>query len=198
MNKIENYKYSPHPVVEYQITMAKNLKKNTGRTLDEWLDLTAGIEAENTSGFVKIAKEKFGLGMNTAVVIAAARFGELGEDAYKPVKLVGKLFEDRSNLLGIYFSLLDYSVALGGDVRICPASTFVPLYRKNVFMQIKPTTKTRIDLGLALGDYPLSDVLKDTGGLKKKDRITRKIELFSESDINDFLKALIKTAYEMS
>ncbi len=136
--------------------------------------------------------------MNTAVVIAAARFGKLSEDAYKPVKLVGELFEDRGNLLGIYFKLLDYSVTPVGDVRICPASTFVPLYREKVFLMIKPAIKSGIELGAALVDYPPSDILKDTGGLKKKDRITRKIELFSEGDINDFVKALIKTAYEMS
>ncbi|MCK6606396.1 MAG: DUF4287 domain-containing protein [Ignavibacteriaceae bacterium] len=198
MNKIKNYRYALHPVVEYQLTMAENLKKNTGRTLEEWLSVTADIKGVKTGEFVKIVKERFGLGMNTAVVIAAAHSGQLGADAYKPAKLIEDLFAGRQNLLEILYSILDFAVTLGSDVKICPATTFIPLYRKNVFLQIKPATGTRIDLGFALGDYPLRENLTDTGGLKKKDRITRKIELFSVDDLNDFVKLLIKTAYEMS
>lgn len=198
MNKIKNYRYALHPVVEYQMKMAENLKKNTGKTLEEWLLLTEDIKDLKSNEFVKIAKERFGLGMNTAVVIAAAHSGQLGADAYNPVKLVEELFAGRQNLLEILYRVLDFAITLGSDVKICPASTFVPLYRKNVFLQIKAATKTRIDLGFALGDYPLRENLTDTGGLKKKDRITRKIELFSVDDLNDFVKLLIKTAYEMS
>jgi hypothetical protein len=59
----------------------------------------------------------------------------------------------------------------------------VPLYRNHVFAQIKPTTNTRIDLGLALAKYPESKLPKrliDTGGKAKKDRITRRIEIENE------------------
>ena len=36
--------------------------------------------------------------------------------------------------------------------KACPCQTIVPLYRNHVFAQIKPTTRTRIDFGFALGD----------------------------------------------
>ena len=73
----------------------------------------------------------------------------------------------------------------------------VPLYRKHVFAQIKPTTRTRIDLGLALRETTVPKRLIDTGGLAKKDRITHRIEITSVKDIDAEVKKWIKAAYEM-
>ncbi|PYT26441.1 MAG: hypothetical protein DMG57_21500 [Acidobacteria bacterium] len=44
------------------------------------------------------------------------------------------------------------------------------MYRNHVFAQIKPTTRTRIDFGLALKDRKTPNRLIDTGGFVKKDR----------------------------
>ena len=76
-------------------------------------------------------------------------------------------------------NLLALGRSLGSDVKVCPCKTIVPLYRKHVFAQIKPTTRTRIDLGLALKDTKVPKRLIDTGGLAKKDRITHRIEITS-------------------
>ena len=73
----------------------------------------------------------------------------------------------------------------------------VPLYRKHVIAQIKPATRTRIDFGLALGATKAPARLVDTGGFKKKDRITHRIEVQSKADIDGELKRWLKTAYEL-
>jgi hypothetical protein len=73
----------------------------------------------------------------------------------------------------------------------------VPLYRKHVFAQIKPTTRTRIDLGLALKDTKVPKRLINTGGFAKKDRITHRIEITSLKDIDAEVKKWMKIAYEM-
>jgi predicted GTPase len=86
---------------------------------------------------------------------------------------------------------------MGSDVKVCPCQTIVPLYRNHVFAQIKPTTRTRIDLGLALKDTKVPKRLIDTGGLAKKDRITHRIEITSLKDIDAEVKKWLKTAYEM-
>ncbi len=93
--------------------------------------------------------------------------------------------------------LLVLGRSLGSDVKVCPCQTIVPLYRKHVFVQIKPTTRTRIDLGLALKDTKVPKRLIDTGGLAKKDRITHRIEITSLKDIDAEVKKWLKTAYEM-
>jgi hypothetical protein len=82
-------------------------------------------------------------------------------------------------------------------VKACPCQTIVPLYRKHVFAQIKPTTRTRIDFGLALKDTPASGRLIDTGGFAKKDRITHRIPITSLSEIDDQVKYWLKVAYDL-
>jgi hypothetical protein len=84
-------------------------------------------------------------------------------------------------------------------VKACPCKTIVPLYRRHVFAQLKPTTNTRLDLGLALTHHKgkLPKRLVDTGGLLKKDRITHRIELKSPSEIDQEVRKWLKTAYEL-
>lgn len=95
---------------------------------------------------------------------------------------------------------------MGGDVeeylRVAPeyaaaGKTIVPIYRRHVIAQIKPTTRTRIDFGLALKDTPAKGRLIDTGGLAKKDRITHRIEITSPSDVDAYVETWLKRAYDM-
>jgi hypothetical protein len=60
----------------------------------------------------------------------------------------------KAGLRPIYAALLKLGLGLGKDAKASPCKTMVPLYRKHVFAQIKPTTQTRIDLGFALGAPP--------------------------------------------
>jgi hypothetical protein len=90
-----------------------------------------------------------------------------------------------------------YELARTYDVKISPGKTIVPIYRKHVVAQIKPTTRTRIDFGLALKDTPAKGRLIDTGGLAKKDRITHRIEIASPADVDAFVEKWFKRAYEM-
>jgi hypothetical protein len=103
----------------------------------------------------------------------------------------------KASLRLIYDELLALGRSLGEDVKVCPCQTMVPLYRKHVFAQIKPTTRTRIDLGLALRDTRTPSRLIDTGGFAKKDRITHRIEITSLKDIDAEVKKWLKTAYAM-
>src|SRR5882724_4987023 len=97
----------------------------------------------------------------------------------------------------IYEKVLQLAAELGVDVKACPCKTIVPLYRNHVFAHIKPTTNTRLDLGLALTQYKgrLPKRLVDTGGLPKKDRITHRIELKSASEIDQEVEKWLKIAY---
>ncbi len=90
-----------------------------------------------------------------------------------------------------------WDAAWAADVKVCPCQTIVPLYRKHVFAQVKPTTRTRIDLGLALKDTKVPKRLIDTGGFAKKDRITHRIEITSLKDIDAEVKKWLKIAYDM-
>ena len=101
------------------------------------------------------------------------------------------------SLRPIYDALLKAGLSIGKDTKACPCKTVVPIYRRHVIAQIKPSTRTRIDFGLALGNTKAPKRLIDTGGFMKKDRITHRIEITSIDDIDDELKRWLKKAYEM-
>ena len=103
----------------------------------------------------------------------------------------------KAGLRPLYDALLTLGLSIGKDTKACPCKTIVPIYRRHVIAQIKPATRTRIDFGLALGNTKTPKRLVDTGGFKKKDRITHRIEVTSIDDIDDELKRWLKKAYEM-
>src|SRR5262249_26367420 len=99
----------------------------------------------------------------------------------------------------LHDALIELGRSLGEDVKICPCQTIVPLYREHVFAQIKPTTRTRIDFGLALkkATRKIPKRLIDTGGVAKGDRITHRFAISSANDIDDEVKTWLRIAYDL-
>jgi hypothetical protein len=99
----------------------------------------------------------------------------------------------------IHDALIELGCSMGKDVKICPCRTIVPLYRSHVFAQIKPSTRTRIDFGLALKGVKkgIPKRLVDTGGLKKGDRITHRFPITALSDIDAEVREWVKVAYDL-
>jgi hypothetical protein len=195
--------YDVHPSLGmYQSSLAA-LKQKTGRTLEEWIKLIKKEGPATEKERRAWLKGEHGLGMNYAWWIAEQSVGK-GDDGNPETYLrqaeefVAKMYSGaRESLHPIYEELLKLGRSLGSDVKVSPCKTMVPLYHKHVFAQIKPTTRTRIDLGLALKDTKVPKRLIDTGGLAKKDRITHRIEITSVKDIDAEVKKWLKTAYEM-
>ena len=149
-------------------------------------------------------KTEHGLGTNYAEWLAERADHKGGEDGDPEAYLraaegyVEKMFASpKESLRPIYDALLKLGLSIGKDVKACPCQTIVPLYRKHVFAQIKPTTQTRIDLGFALKDLKATGRLIDTAGFAKKDRITHRIAITSLADIDDEVKRWLKHAYEL-
>ena len=149
-------------------------------------------------------KSKLKLGTNSAWWIAERAEGKGGDEDSdeKYLMAAAKYVEEqyagkKEALRPIYKNILELARGLGSDVRACPCKTIVPLYRKHVFAQIKPTTLTRVDLGLALTHFKgkLPKRIMDTGGLAKRDRIRHRIELKTTAEIDDEVGKWLKTAY---
>ncbi len=195
--------YGVHPGVLLTRKWVATLKGNTGRTLEEWLALvrTKGPKSE-TDRRTWLRKEH-GLGTNSAWWIAGRADGKGAEmsdpEAYLVAaeQYVENMFSgNKAALRPMYEKLLRLGLSLGRDVKACPCRTMVPLYRKHVFAQIKPSTVTRIDLGFALGARPAEGRLIDTGGYAKKDRITHRIPISTPAEIDDEVKRWLRVAYE--
>jgi hypothetical protein len=196
--------YSLHPgVILVQNWMAK-LREKTGKSLEDWIRLTRKSGPSGEKECAAWLKKNYKLGTNEAAWIAARVEGKAIED-FDPdtyLKSAQRFVETmyagpKAALRPLYERLLQLGRGLGKDVRVCPCKTFVPLYRKHVFGQIKPATQTRIDLGLALGRTKTPRRLIDTGGLAKGDRITHRIPIGSLGDIDDDVKRWLRVAYDL-
>jgi hypothetical protein len=101
----------------------------------------------------------------------------------------------KAGLRPIYDALLQLAFALGKDVTVSPGKTIIPFYRIHVFAQVKPTTQTRVDLGLCLRGVKPAGRLVTTGGEAKGDRITHRIGIGSLAEIDQEVKRWLKRAY---
>lgn len=200
--------YSVHPGVEMVRGWIEALPGKTGRTLDQWITIIRNTGPADQKARSAWLKKEHGFGGNTASWLAERSSADPGftwdddPESYlrAAVEYVEAMFAGpKSALRPLYDRLLKVGLATGPEAKACPCKTIVPLYRNHVFAQLKPTTRRRIDLGLALAKHKgkLPARLIDTGGLAKKDRITHRIEIESFDDIDEGVEKWLRIAYDL-
>lgn len=195
--------YSVHPGVQMMQDWLTQLPAKTGRSLEQWISHVKKKGPKTEKERRDWLKNECGLGTNSAWWIAERAEGKGGEDDTPEGYLiiaetwVEEMYAgSKSQLRPLHDRIIQLAQKVCADLKICPCKTIVPLYRNHVFAQIKPSTRTRIDLGFALGDMKPKGRLVDTGGFAKKDRITHRIPITTMDDIDDEVKVWIKTAYD--
>src|SRR5258706_1624146 len=153
-------------------------RQKTARSLEEGLKLMQKEGPVDEQERREWLKTKHALGTNTAWWLAERSVGKGEETADSDHYLkaaeryVAEMFSGKKeHLRPIYDALLKLGLGIGKEAKACPCQTIVPLYRHHVFAQIKPTTQTRVDLGLSLGNMKTPKRLIDTGRHAKLDRI---------------------------
>jgi hypothetical protein len=196
--------YSVHPGVVMVQKWVETLPEKTGRSLEEWIALVKKSGPKDETARREWLKANYKLGTNSAWWIAERAEGKGLEDSDPEIyllaaeKYVEEMFSgSKSGLRPIYDQLLKIGLKIGKDVKACPCKTIVPLYRNHVFAQLKPSTRTRLDLGLSLGNMKVPPRLIDTGGLQKGDRITHRIPISSLAEIDEEVKHWLKVAYDL-
>lgn len=195
--------FTVHPAVAHGQAMIANLAATTGHALPQWLKLVAAQKLEQRRAIMEWLKQAHGLGMSSAMLIAeAATQGaeSLSAEGYlraAPGYVEALFAGPKAGLRPLYDELLGVALRLGQDVKVSPTKTLVPLYRQHVFAQLKPGTKTRLDLGLSLGGLKAKGRLIDTGGFAKKDRITHRIAISSTADIDAETRDWLARAYSL-
>ena len=196
-------RYDPHPSVAMIRKWIDTLKEKSGRDLNEWVALVKKKAPKDRKARIDWLKREHGLGTYSAMPIVDFAEGSQqitgDEDDYlrDAAAWVDAMFSGpKSALRPLADRLMELARSVGHDIRISPATTIIPIYRKHVIAQIKPSTNKRIDFGLALGKLPAKGRLIDTGGFAKKDRITHRIEITSPGDIDDFVEKWLRRAYD--
>lgn len=186
----------------------RDLPEKTGRSMEQWIAVVKKDGPGDEKAAREWLKKEHQLGTNSAGYLAERAFAAPGalseEDPEQYLQIAEQYVESmfaggKAGLRRMYDQLLDLGLGIAPDVKACPCKTIVPFYREHVIAQIKPTTRTRIDFGLALAKYKgkLPARLIDTGGLAKKDRITHRIEITSVKDIDQDVVKWMRIAYEL-
>jgi hypothetical protein len=198
------FTYAVHPGVAMVQKWVAELKQKTGRTLEEWSAHILKNGPKDLAGRREWLKSKYKLGTNTAWWLAERADGRPTWDespesylAAAPTYVDEMFAGPKTALRPLAAGLMRLALEVAPDIKFCPCKTIIPFYREHVIAQIKPATNSRIDFGLSLGPaFPFTPKLKDTGGLKKKDRITHKIELTKPEDIDVEVEGWLRAAYE--
>ena len=197
--------YSLHPGVAYVQAIIQNLPTTTGKSIEEWMLLLKKSGVEGAKEQKEWLKKEYKLGGTTASTIVESndKKGQfLSPEGYLAAAAgyVEAMYAGpKAALKPIHDALIQMGLSLGDDVKICPCTTIVPLYREHVFAEIKPGTRTRIDFGLALkgATRKLPPRLIDTGGIAKGNRISHRIPISSIEEIDAEVKEWARIAYDL-
>ncbi len=198
--------YAVHPSIQYQQGILEGLQKKTGRSIAEWAELLENEGLADAKSRQAWLREQHKLGSTSAWLIAMQSLGESMEDIDPNIYLaaapryVEEQYAAKPGLRPIFERIVALVREQFPEVKISPCQTMVPLYRKNVFAQIKPATRTRLELGLCLKGYakPLIARLIDTGGLQKGDRITHRFDLASADEVDAQVAEWLQIAWDLN
>lgn len=194
--------YGVHPAVAHAKAIISNLPRTTGAPVEVWISRVQEADLGDRKAIVGWLRSKHGVGGTTANVITKVileGYASIDDAAYLAAApgYVDALYSGpRETLRALHDAVAELCMALGPDVRLCPVTTMVSVYRNHVIAQIRPTTRTRIDLGLSLEAGSEDPRLIDTGGASRGDRITYRIALHALDAVDGSVDRWLRSAYE--
>lgn len=174
-------------------TMIENLYKNTGQTLEQWIEIVKIQNFDKHGEAIKFLKETHGLTHGFANLIAHKAKGSDAGSAENTDDLITNQYKGKEHFKPIYDKLISEIQTFGNDIEIAPKNAYVSLRRKKQFATLNPATKTRFEIGINLkGQEPTGKLEPE----KPKSMCSHKINLADIKDIDKEVIGWIKTAYE--
>ncbi len=175
------------------LTMIVNLHKQTGKSLDQWINIVKNENFTKHSEIINFLKENHGLTYGFANLIAHKSKGSDAGSAEDQNELITKQYQGKENLKPIYDKLISEIQTFGNDVEIAPKNSYVSFRRKKQFAILNPATKTRFEIGINLKGQEPSGKLEAE---KPNSMCSHKIKISGVSEIDNEIISWIKTAYE--
>lgn len=174
-------------------TMIGNLQKNTGKSLEEWIDIVQSEKLNKHGEILKWLKEKHGFSHGFANLVALKALKTDAGSAENQDELVIKQYKGKENFWPIYLKLLEEIESFGSDIEFAFKNTYVSVKRKKQFAMLIPATKTRYEIWINLKGHPAIGILEaDT---KPNAMCSHKISVTHESEITDEVIDWIRKAY---
>lgn len=175
-------------------TMINNLSKNTGKNLDQWIELVRKESFSKHGDILKFLKDKHNLTHGYANLIALKSRSTDSGSAENPDDLVKKQFVGKEHFKSLYDTLIYQINKFGSDIEISPKNKYVSLRRKKQFATLQPASKTRFEIGLIIKGEKAKGKLEQITSTNSM--CSHKIVLSGEKDINKEVIDWLKSAYE--
>lgn len=174
-------------------TMIENLHKNTGKTLEQWIDIVKKQNFAKHGEIVKFLKEQHEFTHGFANLVAHKAKGSDAGSADNQDDLITKQYKGKEHFKPIYAKLITEINTYGKDIEVAPKNTYVSLRRKKQFATLNPATKTRFEIGINLkGQEPKGKLEAE----KPNSMCSHKINIADIKDIDKEVFEWIKTAYD--
>ena len=201
--KLAPVRFDVHPGVAMVAKWAAELPEKTGRSLDEWADVVRRKKLPGLAESRKWLKDEYGFGTNTAWWLAEYATGQPTWDGEPALYLKNAAEYVEAMFAGakawqrpIFEEVVRFTRTLGKDVKVCPCKTIIPLYRTRVFAELKPATRTRLELSFVLGDVPFDPPLVLNPRAKGNDRLRHSIHITSSEQFDDTARGFLIAAYQ--
>ena len=181
---------------EMAAAMIANMKKNTGKTLPQWIKIATASKLEKHGQIVKHLKTDHGMTHGFANLVAHKTLkSDAGSSATGDL-VSAQYAGARGDLRPIYDALIAKVNKFGKDLEIAPKRAYVSLRRNKQFALIQPSTKTRIDVGINLKGEGTTARLEASGSFNAM--CTHRVRLSSSEDVDRELIGWLKKAYDRS
>jgi predicted transport protein len=175
-------------------TMMDNLYKNTGKTLEQWIDIVKGQNFAKHGEIIKYLKDNHSFTHGFANMVAMkARGADAGSFENKD-ELIDKQYKGKEHFLSLYNNLLAEILKFGNDIEVAPKTAYVSLRRKKQFSILQPATKTRFEVGINLKGQTPEGRLEE---IKTPNAMcSHKINLSGEGDVDKEVINWLRQAYD--
>lgn len=174
-------------------TMIDNLHVNTGKPLEEWIEIVRRQHFGKHGEIMKYLKETHGLTHGFANLIALKAKGADAGSAENRDDLVALQYKGKEHFRPVYDRLIAEVKSFGDEVEIVPMKNYVSIRRKKQFCTLTPASKTRFDIGIILkGQEPEGRLQAE----KPNAMCSHKISIAGVDDIDGIVTGWIKAAYE--
>ena len=183
------------PSVDPQLqTMINNMPEKTGKSLEEWFAVLKEASLTKHGEMMKLLKVEYSVthGFANTIVLLFRQKAEGGAPAEED--LVAAQYSKKQDLKPIYDKVIQIVQDFGEDVEIAPKKAYVSLRRSKQFAIIKPSTKTRVDLGFNAKGTQGTD--RFTEGNAFGGMCTHLVKLTNVDEVDEAVVEWLKKAYD--
>lgn len=175
-------------------TMIDNLQKNTGKSLEEWIETVNRENFAKHGEILKFLKETHLLTHGFANLIAHKAKGSDAGSAENQDDLITKQYAGKEHFIPVYQKLMAEIGKFGNDIEIAPKNAYVSLRRKKQFALLQPATKTRFEIGIILKGQESAGKLEKINTANAM--CSHKINVTGVNEIDAEVIDWLKKAYE--